>query len=261
MYDLLARYYDILHASLTADLEYILDVAEITGGPVLELGCGTGRITIPLARAGHQVTGVDNSAKMLLQAQKRLHTEPQEIQQRVELLEADIRDFSFFDKRRLYPLALLPYNTVLHFRANVVRFLLHNVSAHLQQNGRVYIDLTNPFAMARWSNDQELVLEKVFFDSDADQTVRQFSQSRLDSSAQCLHTKWTFEVDADSESARSRTVVEFDYWYHFPHQLELFLDQSGLILENLAGDYDGSPFDEHSERLLMIARRRNPISN
>ena len=65
MYDTIAHYYDVIHADLTEDIKLLLRVADPVRGRVLELGCGTGRIMIPLARAGYDITGVDNSVEML----------------------------------------------------------------------------------------------------------------------------------------------------------------------------------------------------
>ena len=72
MYATLARYYDQIHTTLTADVPFILKQVKKQGGPVLELGCGTGRLLFPLAEAGFPVTGVDNSSEMLNIARQRL---------------------------------------------------------------------------------------------------------------------------------------------------------------------------------------------
>ncbi len=65
MYDQIARFYDLTHAELTADLPFVLQLASEAGGPILELGCGSGRLLLPLARAGHSVIGLDLSGAML----------------------------------------------------------------------------------------------------------------------------------------------------------------------------------------------------
>ena len=75
-YDAIARYYDLSHQSLVEDIPFLLRVAAETGGPALELGCGSGRLLVPLARAGYAVTGVDNSPEMLARAELRLAGEP-----------------------------------------------------------------------------------------------------------------------------------------------------------------------------------------
>lgn len=75
------------------DIPLLLDYAAAQGGPVLELACGTGRVVLPLARAGHLVTGIDSSPQMLAQARAKLAPEPEEVRQRVTLVHGDMRDF------------------------------------------------------------------------------------------------------------------------------------------------------------------------
>jgi ubiquinone/menaquinone biosynthesis C-methylase UbiE len=113
MYDSIARFYDLTHASLTADLPFVLQLAAATNAPMLELGCGSGRLLLPLARAGHTVTGLDVSAGMLDRARARLAQEPTAVQQRVTLHLADMTNFTL-PETSPFGLIVIPYNTLLH---------------------------------------------------------------------------------------------------------------------------------------------------
>ncbi len=257
MYELLSRYYDIIHASLTVDREYILGLARVTGGPVLELGCGTGRLLLPLARSGFLVTGIDNSPEMLAIARDHLQQEERDVRQRITLVEADIKELTFQKVGKQFPLIMLPYNTLLHFQPVEIRQLLQNAANLLEPKGRLFIDLTNPFIIDEGANDPERVLEHEYIDPETGETIRQMSQSWLDASEQCLHTTWTFAVEAGVAQDTSMTSIDFDYWYQYPHQLEMLLRRSGYRIERMMGAYDESPFNEDSERLLIVAR---PIS-
>ena len=255
MYDSMARYYDIVHSSLTADREYVLGLARGAGGPILELGCGTGRLLLPLARAGHAVTGIDNTPAMLARARTRLDQEPSDVQQRVALIEADMKRLSLPHADRYFSLILLPYNTLLHFQTDEIRQLLRTTSRYLHHEGRLFIDVINPFLVDGASYDPEPTLENIYFDQETGETIRQMSQSWLASTEQRLHTSWIFEIESGNERDQIRTTIDFDYWYQYPHQLELLLQQSGYRLEQMMGDYDGTPFDEKSARLLMTAHQ------
>jgi len=255
MYDSIARFYDIIHAPLTADLEYALEVARASGGPILELGCGTGRLLFPLARAGHEVTGVDNASAMLARARKRLDQESPDVRQRVHLVQADVKNMSLPQAESSFSLILLPYNTLLHFRTDEIRELFRNISKYLHHEGRLLIDVINPFIIDETTFDPEQNLENIYFDQETGETIRQMSLSRLDSSAQRLHISWIFEVEIDTEPDQTRTTIDFNYWYQYPHQLDLLLQQSGFCLVDMLGDYDGSPFNETSARLLITARQ------
>src|SRR5438874_377731 len=75
-YAALARFYDLDHAGFADDLDFWRNLARQIGGPVLEVGCGSGRVLLPLARAGFEVVGIDTSAPMLDRLKARLHAEP-----------------------------------------------------------------------------------------------------------------------------------------------------------------------------------------
>ncbi len=251
MYETLARYYDQIHASLTADLPFIVKMAGEQEGPLLEVGSGTGRLLIPLAEAGVQVTGVDNSAEMLKIARRRLAQMPAAVQQSVTLLEEDILSMrpETFDQR--FAIALLSYNTLLHFNDVEIVRLLRILTGLMQPGGWVLIDIANPFLVAGASYDQDPLFETSFIDESNNERVEQWSVSSLDESAQRLMVAWTFRSpDGEAETQH----VEIVYHYHYPHQVELLLQQAGFKLMEIWGDYDESSFDETSERLLMLAR-------
>jgi ubiquinone/menaquinone biosynthesis C-methylase UbiE len=254
MYESLARFYDLVHSSLTADRDYILELAERLGGPVLELGCGTGRLLIPLARTGHAVTGVDNSPAMLNLARRRLEQELPEVKTRVELVEADMKSLNLKKKEHHFALVLLPYNTLLHFQEDEISQLLRRISRYIQKKGYIFIDVANPFAIDQIEDDPQPTLENTYLEWKTGKSVRQLSQSRLSLTDQCLHTTWIFEVISGSAPGPDLTIVEFDYWYYYPHQLQLRLQQAGFHLEEILGNYDGSAFSQESERLILIAQ-------
>jgi SAM-dependent methyltransferase len=254
MYDVLARYYDLIHDQLTEDLDFVLALAAECGGPILELGCGTGRLLLPLVHAGHIVTGVDNEQAMLDRARRRLDEEVDEVQQRVTLVQADSRSLSLPDEDDRFALVLFSYNTLLHFQPEGIRQTLRRVKRYLRKDGRLFLDVANPYVIEGILYEDHSVLENTFYNPTTEETIIQLSQSRLDFSEQCLHTTWYFETKKKSQQPSNHASVEVEYWYQFPHQLELLLQQSGFRLEQMMGDYDRSDFSEESERLLIIAR-------
>src|SRR5262245_55284292 len=99
--EVVARYYDLEHAALGADVALYCELARVGGGgPVLELGCGTGRVLAGLLRSGHAAVGVDLSPPMLARAQQRLRTiDP--AGERWRLVSADVRDLALAERFRL----------------------------------------------------------------------------------------------------------------------------------------------------------------
>lgn len=253
LYDAIARYYDAMHASLTEDVGLVLSLAA-RGGPILELGCGTGRLLIPLARAQRRVTGIDRSPAMLQLARERLRDEPDNVQRRVELLCADMVNFSLVGPR--FKLALLSYNTFLHLDATRAMAACRNISRHLAPEGHLFIDVVNPLAVEQTPNDSLLTHERILRDEDADETVLVFAANRLDEGRQALHITWIFDSSPLNGGAVQRQVASVTYHYYFPHQLELMLDEAGLEVVEMYGNYRKEPYSEAAERLLVLARRR-----
>ena len=173
MYDLMARYYDQTHDALTEDVPLVLELAAQANGRLLELGCGTGRLLVPLAQAGHRVVGVDNAGAMLARADKRLAQLPVTIRERVTLVEADMTTFTLAAELRPAALCLVPYNTLLHLDEGALRQTLRQAATHLAANGRLFLDLANPFTLASVPDDQAVTLEATFTDPETDDIVLQ----------------------------------------------------------------------------------------
>lgn len=255
MYDEIARFYDLTHASLTADLPFVLTLAARADGPVLELGCGSGRLLLPLARAGHTVTGIDSSAGMLARARARLVQEEAAVQARVTLLQADMTTSALPDAPQ-FGLIIIPYNTLLHLDKTQVVVALRQAQNYLAENGRIFIDLANPGDIASTPEDALLSLENVLTDPESGELIVHLASNRLDTVGQILHITWIYDVSPPGGGTVSRTVAQSAYYYRYPHQLELLLQEAGYKLLHLWGNYDQSPYNETSDRLLVLATKR-----
>jgi SAM-dependent methyltransferase len=249
VYDRIAAYYDLTHDGLTVDVDAVVALAKSAGGPVVELGCGSGRLLQPLARAGVEVTGVDSSPAMLARAGARLAAEP-DVAARVRLVQGDITSLEL--PGTTFALALFGYNTFMHLDERAALLALRRVRALLAPGGRLWLDLENPFALADLPVTGEMELEAVFEDLSTGWLVRQWSAYAADTTEQVVDVVWVYET-TDATGAPLRTEARFRQHYTYPHQLDLLLAQAGLKLVSLAGDYDGSPFDEDSERLIALA--------
>ncbi len=253
MYDQFAHYYDLTHADLTEDLDFILALARQTGGAVLELGCGSGRVLLPLSRAGHMVTGVDNSTAMLARARAHLAAETRAVQSRVTLVEADMAELALAGQNGRFSLAIIPYNTFMHLDSAQKTASLQRIGDYLGENGRLFIDLINPLAIAQTANDQTLTLENSFTDPETGHTVLQMTANQLDEAAQILYITWVYDATPAAGGPVHRAIARAAYHYLYPHQIELLLHETGFKLESLAGSYDHAPFTEESERILITA--------
>jgi SAM-dependent methyltransferase len=250
-YALIAPFYDLLHAGLTEDIAFALELAARHGGPILELGCGTGRILLPLAGAGYPIVGLDNSTAMLNRARQRLASEQANVRARAALVAADMTRLALAPNH--FALALVPYNTFLHLEPAAAGAAVQAAARCLRPGGRLFMDLANPFAVEQAPADRLLSVEHLM--TDAENLVLALAASRLYQAMQVLKITWIFDASPASGGPVQRTVVPVTYRYYFPHEIEMLLQQGGLQMEALYGDYDGGDFDEGAERLLVIARR------
>ncbi len=253
IYEKIARYYDLTHDSLTDDLGFVLALADVLEPNVLELGCGSGRLLLPIAQHGCQVTGIDSSAAMLSRAHRRVQMASPEVAGCIRLLEADMTSFELAGEEGQFGLVVIPYNTFMHLDADQMLNTLRRVKRYLHPKGRLFIDMINPVSVAQTPNDRLLTLENQLIDPETGDLVLQMASSWLDELTQILNITWIYDSSPAQGGAVSRTLANAQYHYLYPHQVELLLKESGLKMELIAGSYDGSPFTEESERLLVTA--------
>ena len=124
------------------DVEFFVDTAIESGSPVLEVGCGTGRVLIPTARAGISITGLDLSDHMLDVCRAALKEESRDVQERVNLVQGDMRDFNLGQK---FALITTPFRSFQHLITTVDQIkCLGNIHRHLQPGGTFILDIFNP---------------------------------------------------------------------------------------------------------------------
>lgn len=243
IYEQLALFYDLEHADLTADLVFYLHFARQAGGPVLEVGCGTGRILLPLAEAGIDVVGVDSSPAMLAAAHKKLGG-------RIGLIEGDMRTVKLPNQ---FSLVIVSINTFLHLQTMHDQLAaLENLARHLVPNGRIIIDLPAGDELAHQDPDGRLTLEQELFDPTTGHRILKLVASRIDWATQRQEITYVYD-ELLPEGGVLRSVVPMTLRHVFRYELILLLERAGLKLETLYGDYDLSHYGEGGPRMLAVA--------
>jgi len=245
-----ADFYDAIHSGFTDDIGLWLSFAGRTDRPVLEVGCGTGRIALELVLNGHNVTGVDVSPSMLARARSRADEEAIDI----TLIEGDIATLSLGPD--YYGFALLPLDVFLYCPDGETQLAtLRSIAQALTFNGLLAIDLPGP---ALWldpsSNGQPLLT----FTGETAAGLR-FDCWHLhedDLAAQSRYLRVTYETLGEDGLVR-RHVSEHRLRYLYRFELEYLLELAGLALVDMYGDYDLGPLTNDSERMIAIARRKN----
>jgi SAM-dependent methyltransferase len=244
----LAALYDLDVAPLEGgpDVEWFSGLARRTGGPILELGCGTGRIAVPIAQGGHHVVGLDRSGAMLERAERRARRANVE----VRWVEGDMRAFSFNEP---FALVFVALNSFLMLDPDDRWSCLARVREHLAPRGRVAIDVFQPDPEVVVGLDGGVMDEWERVDPESARAVRKFSSSRanVDGVTQRI---WYEETTDDGTVSRIGGTTTLHYLYR--RETELLFSEAGFVIETLHGDYDGNPAGAQSHKLLVVAKRK-----
>jgi SAM-dependent methyltransferase len=237
------------------DVDFFVAAAREAGGPVLEVGCGTGRVLIPTAQAGVPVTGIDLSTHMLAVCRERLAGEPQEVQARVTLAEADMRDF---DLGRQFALATLPFRPFQHLTTVADQMAcLETIHDHLQPGGRLILDIFNPKLEALTSDNVgvEEPLDEDFELPDGRRVRRSQRVNGRDHFQQVLDLELIYDVTYP-DGREERLVHAFLMRYLFRFEAEHLLARCGFTVESLYAGYDKSPYGStYPGELIFVVRK------
>jgi len=238
---------------LGADVRRFRALAARVDGLVLELCCGTGRVAIPLARAGWRVTAVDVSQGMLARLQGRLEREDAAVRARIDVVEADVTRLAL--PQTDYALAILAFNSLILIPdADKQRAALHAAHRHLAPGGLFALDIANPLALdLRDSGDPRAVITRRNAHTGRRYT-RYSAVDAMDAEQRQRLRGWYEEEDDLSRVIR----VPYEFWWRliFPWELDALLGEAGFDIIAVEGDYSGSPYTPSSPTLLVQARKR-----
>ena len=237
------------HAHYTEDLPFWLALADEVGGPVLDLGCAVGRVTVALARAGHEVCALDGSAGMVDALNGVLAHEPPEVAARVTTAVADFRDLDLGAHR--FPLALMPMNSLqaLLTRDEHVASL-RGVRRHLAPGGVFAFDVAVP--------DLESIAHAL------GRVQPGTTWDEADSGISLAHSAWFESVDPVTGTVSFTSRIDerqpdgSTETHLRPHTVHLFsptelwelLHEAGFEVQAVYGDFDGRPFSDDAERQI-----------
>jgi SAM-dependent methyltransferase len=248
----LARLYDLDLSDDPGDLDLYLSLARRTGGPILELAVGTGRLAIPLAAAGFNVTGVDVDPAMLARA--REHAATVEGAGDVELVEADLVGLRL-PAAGTFKLAFIALNSLLLLGSrDAQREAIRTMGEHLEPGGLAVVDIWLPDTddLARF--DGRIVLEYARTDPESGLTVTKAGSAQHETVSQQVTLTTLYEES--SQGAPARRWVRVDRLRLVSaDELRSFAEDAGLEIEVLAGDYDLSPLGPSSDRAVLVAVR------
>ena len=253
-YDLSSNYFD---ADYTArnynhDIPFYVEMARESGGPVLEMGCGTGRVLLPIARTGIEIHGIDISQGMLDHLLDTLRLERPFVQQCVTLQRGDIQDV---EVNRKFSLVTAPFRIAQHLLTREVQCRwLQNVARHLASNGLLTFDVFQPDFKLLANSSERVELER---SDNLGRTLRRYARTSADFATQTINItmRWVHR-EGDIEREESAGSFQF-HWYTRP-ELESLLADCGFELVHYYGSFARAPFiPEKSKDQIIIARLKH----
>jgi len=248
-YAAIAEFYDLEHEGFVDDHGFYLNVSTLLGGPVLELGCGSGRIMKPLLATGLSVTGLDSSPVMLDRARGGLTSKRERAG--LTLFEGEMAGA---DRAPGGPfgVVIIALNGLLHATtSSEQRSVLQSARSTLRPGGQLLLDVVSPASLLGF--DGEVLLEGFWTTADG-QRVDKFSSRRVDSALQELNVTLWYDITSPEGSVH-RTHSGFTQRYVHRAELELMLELAGFVEWTVYGGYELEPFDEGSERIVIAAER------
>jgi SAM-dependent methyltransferase len=254
----LARYYDLDLAEEQPDLDMYLALAATTDGPILELASGSGRIAVPLAAAGHDVTGVDRDPHMLDRARAawaaRTTATPGRRKKgsaNLELIERDITDLRL---GRRFGLVILALNSLLLFPDRAAQLaVLKTMNRHLSRGGRAVLDVWLPAPEDLVLYDGRVVLDWVRRDDETDEHVSKSSSAHYFPATATATIHAIFDAWSQGGPAR-RISRRDDVCFIGATELVALVERAGLSVEIAAGDYTMGERVPDTDRIVLVGR-------
>ncbi|MFZ2959337.1 MAG: class I SAM-dependent methyltransferase [Candidatus Ozemobacteraceae bacterium] len=229
--------------SFSFDLDFYKKWCTHIGGSVLEMCCGTGRLTVPLKKGGLDITGLDMSDSMLQAARIKAEKEKLEI----PFVKGDIRKFNL---KKKFSTVFIPFNSLQNtYSIQEIESVLEEVKNHLEPNGQFIFDIFNPsihLMVEREKND----IEAFRFKLDDGNEVVVKERCEYDSASQVNRVKWIFKI-GDSER-----VEKLDMRCFFPLEMDAILKYNGLVVNHKFGSFDEAPFNSKSAKQIYVCQSK-----
>jgi len=252
---ILAELYDLVpgYAKRT-DIDFYVQHCVTSDGPILELGCGTGRILLPAAEAGCQITGLDISKHMLAECQQKLQRKSLAVQNRVRLIQSDMTNF---DLAGSFQWSIIPFRAFQHVIAVDDQLAcLRRINRHLSIGGHLLLDvfqvdlkrINNPRATEESEDFAEYELP------DGRRLRRTSHIAAFHPADQVNDVEMIYHL-TNTDGATERIVQAFPFRYIFRYEMEHLLARCGFKVADLFGNFDKSPLADNSPEMIFVAEK------
>jgi len=250
-----AETYDTRTLGFPGEIDFWVARARESGGPVLELACGTGRVSWPIARAGMDIVGIDLGPAMLEQAERKRAGEPADVARRARFVPGDMKRF---DLGESFALAIIPFRAFQSLLdAEQQREALGTISRHLRPGGRLIIDI--------FDSRLDLLLDErfkprreipAFRHSRTGHTITiDVLERRNDHVRQRLVERWRFCETAESGRIVRDEEEELELRWTYRYEMRYLFELTGFTIESEWSDFQGSPPAYGREQIWEVTRR------
>lgn len=257
-YALDAELYDIVYADYLDDIGFYVEEARRADGPCLELGCGSGRVLIPVAEAGATVTGLDVAKPMLARARRKVAALPDDVRSRITLGEGDMRTFKLDTQ---FALIYIPFRAFLHvMHAEDQIKALNNIRRHLRPDGRLALNFFDPSLEYIVSHSGPIggalhTTGETFVDPRTGHLLVEWATVHYSQHLQRIDQYFIYdEVDARGRVV-GRLYRNLEMRYIFRWEFEHLLARCGFEVEALYGSFHREPYGQAGQELVWIARK------
>jgi SAM-dependent methyltransferase len=250
-YRISAEHYDADYRARghVEDISLYVELAQASGGPVLEMGCGTGRITIPIARAGVAIHGMDMSEDMLEQLQRSLSHEPQVVQDAVRITRGDVRSTRAPGD---FALVIAPFRVAQHLLTrDDQKAWLRNVKRHLRAGGELVFDVFNPDFTRMTGSRSHIDLER---EVPGGRMLRRHAEFEARFETQLLDIRLTWAIEDGSRQRIYERKAEFQLRWYLRAELENLLELEGFEVLDYWGGFKREPFGAGSSEQVVRAK-------
>ncbi len=241
------RHYDALNRSLAlADAPFYLEEAKRARGPVLELACGTGRLTIPIAQSGVAIVGLDQSVSMLSYALSKAA----DADVNIAWVEADCRQFEL---GRKFALIFMAFNSMQHLHDPMsLTALFDNVRRHLAEGGRFIFDVFNPSIALLNRDPNQRYVDRQYQDPDGHGTITIEQTAVYDDAAQVNRITWYFSLPGEKDFR----VEQLPMRCFFSQELDLLVRANGFEIAEKFGNFERKPFASGDMKQVVVCRKQ-----
>lgn len=248
-------YYDWTSEGLDGDLSYYADLAMKVGGPVLELGCGTGRCTLGIARHGLDVVGIDRESIMLQQAARK--AEAMGLAHSCRWIQGDMSQFELEEQ---YPLVVIPYRSFLHLMTPREQLdTLSCIHRHLKDDGILAFNIFVPHVRHMTEEDGKYLYRGSFPIPGTGSRVEVYDGLQFDHFNQHAFVIRYYERFDSQGRTEERLRTRFSLRYIYPAEVDLLLRSSGFEVCNRYGGFQREPFGPDSDELIIEARKAGSV--